>query len=191
MNIKILVAIIGSALVIFSFQNCQKAPYADEVSSLKPSVTAKVDLQNEKISQLNVYTQESEMVARQGRTYELYVSKTLQIDLATGQIQVVSDVSNVPIDYCLTDSLKNELLGILKTSKVCKTAAETAPGVVCTMALIPPYAQLTTDAAQFNLGAASDGCRRNMDDLCGDQSAMLKGFIAALKTKYKSLTCPH
>ncbi len=187
---KIMGAIVASIAIVFTFQNCQKAPFADEIASQYRSNPAqKIDLKNEKISQLDVFIDESETITRSGRSFQLMVTKTLQIDLNSGVLQAVSDSGGAPVQYCLNENLKNELLGILKTSQICKTPSTPPAGTMCSMAIIPAYAQLLTDVSQYNLGYANDGCKTNMDDLCGDKSAMLKGFIAALKTNYKTLIC--
>ena len=177
--------------IIFSFQNCQKAPHVDEISSMHLSSShassSKINLSSEQVQQIDVLIEEKETITRGGNTYDLMVNKMLEIDLKTGVFQVVSDLGGTPARYCLTESFKNELVSILKTSQICKS--ETVKDRICAQVIKPAYAQILTDVGQYDLGQSADSCGSESNDLCGDQAKMLKGFIATLKTQYKTLNC--
>ncbi len=185
---KLFAGIFSAFLIVFSFQNCSQAPRADEVTYSAELTSMKVDLQSERMKQVDFLIQENESVTRAGRTYSIAVNKTLQVDLITGIFKIASDLGLDPNDYCLTDSLKQELLTILKGSQICKNP-DIASDKVCTMVLKPSYAQILTDVDHYDLGSANNGCGAGSVDLCGSQPDMLKGFIAALKNQYKSLSC--
>lgn len=183
---------IAALAIIFSFQNCQKAPHADEISSsgntAAGSSSSKIDLASESIHQIDFIIVEKETVTRAGRTFDLMVNKTLEINLRTGAFDVVSDFGGVAVKKCLTEDLKNELTAILKTAKICKIAATVTADHVCTQSLKLPYAEILTDVGQYGL---IDGgvCGEVSNELCGEHKTLLKGFIASLKTQYKNLNC--
>ncbi|MBC7421647.1 MAG: hypothetical protein H7328_13040 [Bdellovibrio sp.] len=192
MTKKLLGLTCAGFIMIFSFQNCQKVPLANDVAAL-PSVAqlnnSKIDLKDEKLNQVDFVITEKETVTRGSHTFDLMVNKTLQISLSSGVFQVVSDLGEGLVPYCLTESLRHELLSILKSSQICIAPDEPA-GQVCAQVIKLPYAQILTDIDQYDLGSATDSCGSGAQDLCGSQADMLKGYVAALKTQYKSLSCP-
>ena len=176
-------------VVVFCFQNCQKNPTANGMTSISSSqAQGKVNLQDENVSQIDFLIQENETVTRVSRTYQLVVNKTLKINLTSGVFQVVSDLGGAAAEYCLTNSLKDELVSLLKSSQICKSEAVSS-GQVCAQVVKRPYAQVLTDINQYDLGGASDSCGSNSQDLCGSQASMLQGYLAALKSQYKNLIC--
>lgn len=193
-----LVSTIGAALILLiSFQNCQKPPYADEINSQVLNAIGssgsdynKVDLNQEAVDSINFLIQDSQIVSRAGKTYQINYNKTLQINLKTGNILESSDLSGETAHYCLTEALKNELIAILKSSQVCKKQQNSPAGSVCTQVMKLPYAQVMTSREQFDLGSASDGCGNNSIDLCESQPDLLKGYIEAIKKQYQQLVCP-
>lgn len=189
MKLKLVGGLVLGLVIMFSFQNCAQAPRADDISGQTSAFAAKVDLQGEKLNQIDFLIQENESVSRAGRTYSLAVNKNLQVNLITGVMSVVSDLGGPATEFCLTEGLRNELISVLKASQICKKP-EAPAGKLCTMVMKLPYAQIRTDVDQFDLGAANDGCGSGGVDLCGAQADMLKGYAAALKARYKSLSCP-
>lgn len=196
MKIYLLSAIAG-LLVLLSFQNCQKAPYQDELNNnLSTNATGssnqnsaeKIDLSQQRLTQIEFLSNEAVTVTQNQKTFSVLANKSVQVDLATGHIKVSSDASSDVANYCLTDDLKNELLNILKTAAVCKGGA-VSTAEVCTQVLKEPYSRLATQSDQFDLGSASDGCGRNAVDLCDDGATLLKGFAANLKSKLATLIC--
>lgn len=173
-----------------AFQNCQQAPHPDDLSKSAASVnSSKVDLQGQKVSEVSFNILENEIVARNSGSYEVAVNKTIKISLPSGQIVVSSDLDSQQNHYCLTETLTNEITQIIKMSQVCKNPDPPA-GQLCAMVVRLPYAEITTEKETFSLGGASDGCGSNGFDLCEEQAAILKGFMATLKTNYKSYACP-
>ncbi len=192
---KYITAAVASLFVLlFSFQNCQKSPSAEDVTipAVNISVgnsTAKVDLNQQIINNISFILQDSKVVTQAGNTYQINYFKTLQIDLNTGLLAESSDLDAQVNNYCLTNALKNELLSILKASQICQSGVNSSGNRMCSQMVKMPYAQLQTSTAQFNLGSATDSCDSNLVDLCGDQPSLLKGFIASLKNQYKQLNC--
>jgi hypothetical protein len=183
-------AVVG-LVVLVSFQNCQKAPYQDEINSISknvsPASASKVNLSEQRVDQVHFLSSGPQTVTNNGKTYSLIVNTTQQIELSSGKILVSSEASADVQIYCLTDALKNELLNIVKTSSVCRSSGSSAE--LCTQALKSPYARVITSGDQFDLGSSSDGCGSNSVDLCEDQPALLKGFAANLKAKLSTLVC--
>jgi len=173
-----------------AFQNCQQAPHPEDLSnSAAQSSANKTDLRGQKVSEVSFSILENETVTRNSGSYEVAVNKTIKISLPSGQIVVSSDLDSQQNHYCLTETLTNEITQIIKTSQVCKNP-EPPAGQLCTMVVKLPYAEIITEKETFSLGGASDGCGSNGFDLCEEQAAVLKGFMATLKTNYKSFACP-
>jgi hypothetical protein len=177
-----------------AFQNCQQAPHPGDLSnagqdSSDGNVT-KTDLQGQKISEVHFLFSENESVNRNSGSYQLAVNKTLKIALPSGEVIVSSDLDRQTSRYCLTETLTNEVIHILKTSQVCKKP-DPPPGQICTMVVKLPYAEIVAEKETFSLGGASDGCGSNSFDLCGEQAEVLQGFIASIKANYKSFSCPQ
>lgn len=184
---------VAGLVILASFQNCQKAPYQDEISSLSKNASGtsssnKVNLSEQRVDQVQFISKGPQTVTNNGKTYSLVVNTTQQVDLATGKISVSSDASADVQAYCLTDSLKNELLNIVKASSVCKSTAQSS-AQACSQVLKLPYARIITSNEQFELGSATDGCGSNAVDLCDDQPSLLKGFAANLNSQLTSLVC--
>lgn len=185
-----IIAILFAGLM--AFQNCQQAPHPDDLSNENDSQssTNKIDLKSHKISEVSIIFNENETVPRNSGSYQIQVNKTLKISLPSGQISMISDLDNKVEQYCLTETLTNEVIGILKTSQVCKKPDPPA-GQICTMVVKLPYAEITSEKQVFSLGGASDGCGSNSFDLCDDQAIVFQGFVAFVKTNYKSFSCPQ
>lgn len=182
-------------MLLFSFQNCQRPPYKDELNnSLNQTVSTqdvlgnKLSLANESIDQLNLYSEAVKQVTDQGRTYGLIVQKVLAVNTHTGEILVKDNTSDqIQGRYCLTPDLKNELKNILASSSVCKD--DTVKTGMCSQVLSKPYASIITAREQFDLGTATDSCGSNKIDLCDGQTELLKGFAAAVTRQLLQMPC--
>ena len=187
--------IISGFLVLFSFQNCQKSPAPDELqlysksAVLQPVNPAVINLADKKISSFAFTGRENEEVMKNGTAFTIVTDKIYQLDLLTGKMTSESEFTQVQKHYCLTDSLKNELNSILKSSSVCANSPEPTTKEECAQSLKPGYAKIGSDQGQYDLGAATDGCGSNSIDLCGDSSNLLKGFISHLKSQLSSISC--
>lgn len=189
---------IGGAAVILltglvAFQNCQPAPHPSDLSNAAQNVdasVAKTDLQGQKISAVNFLFSEPETVTRSSGSYQVVINKSMKVSLPSGEIILGSDLDGKISRYCLTETLTTELINILKTAQVCKKPDPPA-GQVCTMVVQLPYAEIISEKETYALGAASNGCGSNSFDLCGEQAAVLQGFITFVKANYKSFQCPQ
>lgn len=193
MNIAV-ASVLCFFVVMFSFQNCQKAPHPDEISNSSDNLSSqnvsKVDLQKEQLESVNFIVQDVKPFVRGGNTIDIKYNKSLKIDMDNGVIVESNDIDNTTAQFCLTDELKSELQTIIKSAQVCTLEGKKS-GQACAQVIVPPYAQITTDKDQFDLGSASDSCGSNSQDLCGEYSDMLKAFLQNLKTKYQSMSCPQ
>lgn len=186
-------SIIAVFILLFSFQNCQNPPHPDEVSGQALNavgISNSIELNQEALQSISFIINDFKIITKAGNTYQLNYNKTLQIDLKTGTILETSDIDNETVKYCLNESLKNELVSILKSSQVCKSQPNLPEGTVCSQVMKLPYAQLFTDKVQYDLGSATDGCGSSSIDLCGDQSNLLKAYIENLKKQYQQMICP-
>lgn len=188
MTKHLVTAITTLFVLLFSFQNCQKTAFQDEVNS-QSIVSDKVDLKDESVESINFLIEDVQNVVQSGHTYQVKYFKKLQVDLQSGIILETSDINQETDQYCLTANLKDELFNILNSSQVCTTQPELPPDTMCTQVMKMQYAELITSKQQFNLGSASNGCGSNAIDLCGDSAALLKNFSESLKKEYKNLAC--
>lgn len=190
---KILGVVLTTLLAGFvAFQNCQQAPHPNDLDNAAAvdtnAVSKSLDLANEKISDISFSFLENTTVVKPSGSYSVGVNKNLKISLPSGKMVLTSDLDDSSSEYCLTETLTNELVKILKSAKICRTGAA-AEGKVCTQVYKLPYATLVTEKATYELGSATDGCGSNSVDLCGESASLLQGFYASLKTNYKSFSC--
>lgn len=194
MSKYVLSILVGVFAMLFSFQNCQKSPQAEDALtqflSSKPT-DSEADLSQASVEALDVIIKDSKVVTQSGHNYQLIYDIVLKINLKTGLITELNEQSSGMFQYCLTSSLRDELVTLLKSSYVCRTQPEIPPSTLCAQVIQHEYARVYTSQDQYNLGSASDACGHNKIDLCGEQSDMLKGFIENLKANYKQMTCPH
>lgn len=205
-------------IVLFSFQNCQKAsnqdpsvlvnanPIDSHQSSSNQNTNSKLELSQYNISSIEFYYQDKQSVTKNGNTFEALVNKTIQIDFGSNSIKYKSDLDNsnsgstnsdsvnsdsTNQNYCLSVDLKNEILNLLNAESVCKSsAAGASPNQVCTQAIKPAYAKIISSTDQFSLGSALDGCNKGLVDLCSEASiANLKNISNKIKTNLSQYLC--
>ena len=185
-------SLVAVLVLLVSFQNCQQPPHPDEINGknvLASGVISKVDLNEERVKNVNFIFEDQTIVNRAGQDYTVKYNKTLQVDLTSGVIVQTSDLDAGSNQYCLTEDLRVELVSILKSSQVCKSGVKQQSGQVCAQSIKLAYAELLTDREEFQLGYATDACGSNSIDLCEGQSNLLKGYIQALKNQYSQLSC--
>lgn len=193
---KNLIAILsGLFVLLITFQNCQKALHPDEISgNVSQSSTAlnsvsKVDLGQESVDTVQFLVPDTKVVSKAGNNYQVNYNKILDINLQSGVLTETSDLDSASVSYCLPDSVKEELLSIIKSSQVCQTPQQESSGEVCIQSVTQAYASVFTSNNQFDLGFSSSPCSGSRTDLCGEQSDVLKGFIASLKSQYHNYNC--
>ena len=192
MKARIFNIVLVSTILLFSYQNCQKAQIEDEINinSFKlESNQPVVDLSEIELQSISLFLPDSKPVSRAGNTYQINYNRILKIDLQSGQLVESSDLDNITKNYCLSRVLLDELNFILQSSQVCKTQPNLPADMVCTQSIELPYAQLLAGDKRFDLGSASDGCGTNAIDLCEDQSLVLKKYIETIKPLYTQLIC--
>jgi len=155
--------------VVFSFQNCGKAP----------------------ISQLDPTLQYTKMEASQFSTLSTGDERTnvsIKVDLNSGTIQKSSFYGNAGVEHkCLSQVDRSRLDAILIDAEVCKPVQAKA-GAICTMEYVYPYAQLSEADLSVSLGAKADNCAGKID-LCGNKSEELQAFVAELNARVDSMNC--
>jgi hypothetical protein len=191
---KVFIGCIVSLLILISFQNCEMPPRtntAEGNANNAPAQSSAINLADENIQQINFTQNENVTVQKSTKIYTLVSQATYAVNYQTGELTKTSDAGPSEL-YCLSQSLLNELQGILTSSKVCKAESIPSDDRVCTQALQPAYAQIITNRDQIDLGSASDGCGRNKVDLCETSSSdMLKGWFVAVKNQLPQLSCPQ
>gem|GEM_PF-5534463 len=78
---------------------------------------------------------------------------------ASDQSLLEDTASGESSDEISGKNLKNE-------EDVCHLEGEDSDSTFCTFAIIPPYIEIHYEDSSISLGAAKDGCRRNIIDLC-------------------------
>jgi len=183
----------AALVLLFSFQNCQKPPHPDEISSSRSASTdssSKIDLNLEPIKSLQFSISDKKVLTKNGNTFEVIYNKSLHIDLDSGAIEESNDLDSGLNNYCLPSSMKDELVSILRSSQVCRVDRIPAAGQVCSQAIVSAYASLVTSREQFDLGYAASSCSGLSVDLCDEQPQILKAYIQAVKSQYQSYHCP-
>lgn len=183
-----ILGLIASAAIVLSFQNCKKNANSSDPVSLNS--ISKIDLAQENAVGAILYFNELQTMQKAAGNYQVISRVALKIDLASGSIEKTSDVSNQPINFCLSDAKKTELSNLLNSFQICKTHHEVAPDSVCTMQYTFPYAEIITSREQFQLGAAANGCPADTIQLCESQDDVLKNYIDSLKSSYQQMNCP-
>lgn len=182
--------ILAAVAVVLSFQNCKKNMSPDDVSSF--NVESKVNLNEESPTGIVFFFDEIQSVQHGTGFYQLKGRSSLGVDLSSGVVTKTTEPPSQASTYCMTSTLKAELNSLLATFQVCRFNRNPAPGEMCTQVLIEPYAEIVTSRESFAIGSASDGCRSNSVELCGEaQTASLKSFAEKIQINYKQLNCPN
>ncbi len=183
-------------VILFSFQNCQKSPASDELSSVvavsggELNTSAKLNLSDRKINEVHFASRGTQTVTRSGKSFSIVMNVSYEVLMPSGQILLENEQTGVQQNLCLNDSLKEELNSILATASICINENKSVQGKLCAQVVVPAYAKIVTDKEIFELGASTDSCGSGAADLCGDSATLLKGFISHLKTQINNLTCP-
>jgi hypothetical protein len=115
------------------------------------------------------------------------------INLADGRIQSF-DVNSKKLNFnfCLTNNDRVALENILHTAQICEPNSEKSGEQgdrFCTMEYVMPYAKLNFPShIAYALGERNSGCDIPID-LCGDHSALLRGFVRSLLLNIKTKIC--
>lgn len=159
-------------------------------AQLLPS-SSKVSLSSQNLQELEFFLSVPEKITRAGRTYDVMGTRAFKFVVESGRVsgvfQVSSEELNTISNHCLTKSQNAELQGILSSASLCK--AQIDPDKICTQALVPAYARIVTASADYDLGAATDGCGTNSVDLCGTERDLLRGFIQHVNSQLPTLLC--
>ncbi len=185
--------------VLFSFQNCQNPPHADEFSVLSQNgklvqSSGKTVLAEQKLVELQLISKIQEQISKNGNVFSLISERKYQFSFDVSGVRkpftVSSDAEPQAGNFCLTDQLQSELQGILAAASICQKREQAADStVLCAAVIVPAYAHLQTETESFNLGAATDACLSNSVDFCDDEGTLLKGFTKHLDTQLNTLTC--
>ncbi len=185
--------------VLFSFQNCQKAPYADEINSISMNGQLvqnpnKVVLAEQRLVRFQLFSKVQQTVFKNGNAFSLVVNRIYEFNFDSvgvrKQFAVSSENEPQVSNLCLNEQLQNELQNIIAAAAVCKKSEQASdPTRLCAAVIVPAYASIQTEAERFNLGAASDACLTNSVDFCDDEGTLIKGFTKHLDTQLNVLNC--
>ena len=183
-----------AVLVLFSFQNCNKATFHSEMAGrVFPEIAFSVDKQN--ISEMNVgaiqfFISDSKVVTQAGNTYELKFNKVLELNMDSGELIESNDVDSAVGQYCVPSAVMAEMTDLLKNAQVCREKQNLPEGTVCAQVYQMPYAKLMTSNSDVDLGTATDSCNNNKTDLCGDAKVQFQAMIIRLNASYAGYVCP-
>ncbi len=191
---KIAGSIAFAAIVLFSFQNCNKAGFHSEMAGRAfPETVLSVDKQN--ISEMNVgaiqfFISDSKVVTQSGNTYQLKFNKVLELNMGSGELIESNDVDSTVGQYCVPTTVMTEMTDMLKNAQVCREKQNLPEGTVCAQVYQTPYAKLMTSSSDIDLGTATDSCNNNKTDLCGDAKAQFQTMITRMNANYAGYVCP-
>ncbi len=185
--------------ILFSFQNCQKAPYVDEINYISRNGQLvqspnKVVLAEQRLLQFQLFSKTQQTVFKNGNAFSLIVNRIYEFNFDSAgvrkQFVVSSEDETQPSNLCLSEPLQSELQNIIAAAAVCRKSAPVSdPNRLCAAVIVSAYASIQTESERFNLGAASDACLTNLVDFCNDEGTLIKGFTKYLDTQLKELNC--
>lgn len=177
--------------LMLGFQNCAKqgvqplpegfnAASVIDSTNADPSDTDKISVYNIPTSPNTKLAMESGVTPTSDQVYRY------EIDLKSGIIESYDHGENKVEDktFCLSQEELAEVKSILETSQLClaKEEAEDSGEKMCTFIYQFPYAVLLLGGGnghEVRLGEKVNGCDIP-DDLCGEHSNMLRGFIHSI-----------
>ncbi|MFZ4405565.1 MAG: hypothetical protein ACOYOK_15835 [Pseudobdellovibrionaceae bacterium] len=185
------------SILVLAFQNCTETKSnSEEATSSGSTDLGNSNLVNAKSEELaQVQKVEIELPAQPVSRADVVANNQkldrsallVTIDIESKEIEISDSESGQLIDNqkrCLSADEKEELLSILQTADLCKAKDQqtvTNDGQLCTALYKAPYASLIkANGDDLRLGEAFNGCEVKQD-LCGDHSSMLKGFIQHLR----------
>lgn len=192
-NQKLFFYLTAVTTLMLSFQNCAKQgiqPLPDSLnaSSIVDSTNANPS-DTDKISVYNVAASTNTKLAlamNSGSTPTSDQVYRYEIDVKSGIIESYDHGENRVEDktFCLSPDELSEVKSILETSQLClaKEEAEESGEKMCTFVYEFPYAVLLLgggNGREVRLGEKVNGCDIP-DDLCGEHSNMLRGFIHSI-----------
>ena len=185
--------------VLFSFQNCQKAPYADEINAISRNGQLvqnpnKVVLAEQRLVQFQLFSKAQQTVFKNGNAFSLVVNRIYEFNFDSAgvgkQFAVSSENETRSSNLCLSEQLQSELQNIIAAAAICKKSEPISdPNRLCAAVIVPAYASIQTESERFNLGAATDACLTNSVDFCNDEGTLIKGFTKHLDTQLSVLNC--
>lgn len=163
------VLIVGLALLVF--QNC-----ASDQSLLEDTASGE---SSDEISGKNL----KNVIKNINQATEITLlpeSWGIKIDLESGAVLGVSPLGvlnldldldlgvdlSIDLNHCLSLEKLKAIHSFLDEEDVCHLEGEDSDSTFCTFAIIPPYIEIHYEDSSISLGAAKDGCRRNIIDLC-------------------------
>ncbi len=185
--------------LLFSYQNCQKAPYADEINPANsvnqnvqnPSSEQKIiaDIDEAKIQNL-VFTERMPVqMNHSGKTFTLLDLVQFSIDWQSGVVQQLTSQNQLLGKYCLNKESLDVLKGLLSAGQVCEYRNAAVANQVCAQMVVPGYMKLFTTGGEVEVGSQSDSCGTSRTDFCDDRGASLKNWFVELKKNLASLGC--
>ena len=174
-------------VLLFSYQNCQKAPYSEAVGPVSPSANQNVqnDIAEEKIIvdldgtsiQNLIFTDRMPVqMNHSGKAYTLLDMVQFSIDWQSGQVQQTSSQNHLLGKYCLNKESLAVLKGLLSAGQVCEY--HKAPSSqVCAQIMVPGYIRVLTTGGLVEIGSQSDSCGTQRTDFCDDRGTSLKEWF--------------
>lgn len=180
-----------SVIVLFAFQNCNKAAFHSELAGRALDSTFSLEKQN--LSEMNVgaiqlFIPDSKVVTQSGSTYSLKYNKILEINLDSGEMIVSNDVDSSVGQFCVPEAMMTEMTQMMRTAQLCRERKNLPDSTVCAQVYTMPYAKLMTSGSDIDLGAAATTCA-DKTDLCGEAKAQFQDMISRLNASYSAYTC--
>lgn len=190
MNKHKIIFLVAPFILLFGYQNCQQGGVQSATQDVGFSAEKQViPLNQESVEGLQFKADRAVQVVNGGSSYSVIKKFLYDVDLSSGEIHVIDQVSQVPTSekYCLTEAMKSQVKALIQSSSVCKEG-QIAADRVCVQIIQEGYANLITNRDEFKLGSATDGCGSNRVDLC-EGSYEIKNWFESIKPALASLSC--
>ena len=156
--------------VVFTFQNCGKAP----LQNLDATKTDYSKVEAVQFSELSVSDESRDL--------------SLKVDLNSGSIEKSSFSGSRGMEHrCLSSSDRARLDGILLDASVCKPVQSRREGM-CLQVYTEAYATLSDSGNSISLGEKPDSCSIPVD-LCNEKAQELRVFVEELKARVDGMVC--
>lgn len=186
-------------VLLFCYQNCQKAPYADEINPANsvnqnvqnpvPGQKVIAEIDESKLQNLVFTDRMPVQMNHSGKTYTLLDLVQFSIDWQSGVVEQLTSQNQLLGKYCLSKESLDILKGLLNAGQVCEYHNAAAANQVCAQMAVPGYMKLFTTGGEVEVGSQSDSCGTKRTDFCDDRGASLKDWFNELKANLNSLSC--
>lgn len=169
---RLLPPVIGSLVLLLSFQNCHQNS-ALQSSSANAAQQTKIEDPDLKMAQsLDILTQSENRKV----SLDLMTGKLVQQDLQTGTRE----------EKCLSESMRSAINDLLSNSSLCEFKPNEEP--ICAQVYGFPYADIHWGNKSVVVGESQSSCHKG-PDLCGQDGLLLRGLLRDVVARWSEWSC--